>query len=118
VIYSLVVLLAVVLDQVTKLWILRSFELYESREIIPGLFNLVYVTNPGAAFSFLADVDSPWRHSFFLGIGLLASIGLTLYYYKLRGRAPGLCGRPRPYRRRRPRQPDRSPALRLGRRLP
>ncbi|KGO35631.1 peptidase A8 [Desulfobulbus sp. Tol-SR] len=84
VIYSLVVLLAVVLDQVTKLWILRSFELYESREIIPGLFNLVYVTNPGAAFSFLADVDSPWRHSFFLGIGLFASIGLTLYYYKLR----------------------------------
>ncbi len=84
VIYTLVVLLAVVLDQLTKLWILRSFTLYESREIIPGLFNLVYVTNTGAAFSFLADVDSPWRHYFFLGVGLLATIGLTLYYYRLR----------------------------------
>jgi signal peptidase II len=84
VIYTLVVLLAVVLDQLTKLWILRSFELYESREIIPGLFNLVYVTNTGAAFSFLADIDSPWRHHFFLGVGLLATIGLTLYYYRLR----------------------------------
>lgn len=83
-IYPLVVVLAVVLDQLTKLWIVRSFELYESREIIPGLFNLVYVTNTGAAFSFLADVDSPWRHYFFLGIGLVATIGLTIYYYRLR----------------------------------
>ncbi|MBM9529042.1 lipoprotein signal peptidase [Desulfoprunum benzoelyticum] len=84
VIYTLVVFGAVVLDQLTKLWILRTFELYESREIIPGLFNLVYVTNTGAAFSILADVDSPWRHYFFLGIGLLATIGLTIYYYRLR----------------------------------
>ncbi|MBB5346716.1 signal peptidase II [Desulfoprunum benzoelyticum] len=83
-IYTLVVFGAVVLDQLTKLWILRTFELYESREIIPGLFNLVYVTNTGAAFSILADVDSPWRHYFFLGIGLLATIGLTIYYYRLR----------------------------------
>nr|WP_275888789.1 signal peptidase II [Desulfoprunum benzoelyticum] len=80
----MVVFGAVVLDQLTKLWILRTFELYESREIIPGLFNLVYVTNTGAAFSILADVDSPWRHYFFLGIGLLATIGLTIYYYRLR----------------------------------
>jgi signal peptidase II len=85
-VYYLVALAAIVLDQLTKLWILRSFELYESREIIPGLFNLVYVTNTGAAFSMLADVDSPWRHYFFLAVGLLACIGLTFYYHRFGGR--------------------------------
>lgn len=85
-IYYLVALAAIVLDQLTKLWILRSFELYESREIIPGLFNLVYVTNTGAAFSMLADVDSPWRHYFFLVVGLLACAGLTFYYHRFGGR--------------------------------
>jgi signal peptidase II len=67
----------------TKFLILESFQLYESREIIPGFFNLVYVTNTGAAFSMLADVDSPWRHYFFLIVGLLACIALTVVYYRI-----------------------------------
>ena len=82
--YYLPLVLAVILDQLTKFWILRSFELYESREIIPGFFNLVYVTNTGAAFSMLAGVDSPWRHYFFLGVGVVACAGLTFAYYRFR----------------------------------
>ena len=75
---------AIFLDQLSKAWILSSFQLYESREVIPGLFNLVYVTNTGAAFSMLADVDSPWKHYFFLGIGGLAIVGLAIGWWKLR----------------------------------
>ena len=75
---------AIFLDQLSKAWILSSFQLYESREVIPGLFNLVYVTNTGAAFSMLADVDSPWKHYFFLGIGGVAIVGLTIGWLKLR----------------------------------
>lgn len=71
------------LDQLSKAWILSSFQLYESREVISGLFNLVYVTNTGAAFSMLADVDSPWKHYFFLGIGSVAIVGLTIGWFKL-----------------------------------
>jgi signal peptidase II len=82
--YYLPLVLVVILDQLTKFWILRSFELYESREIIPGFFNLVYVTNTGAAFSMLAGVDSPWRHYFFLGVGVVACAGLTVAYYRFR----------------------------------
>lgn len=82
--YYLPLVLVVILDQLTKIWILRSFELYESREIIPGFFNLVYVTNTGAAFSMLAGVDSPWRHYFFLGVGVVACAGLTVAYYRIR----------------------------------
>lgn len=82
--YFVLATLIIVADQLSKLWVLQSFLLYESREVIPGFFNLVYVTNSGAAFSLLADVDSPWRHYFFLGTGLAAVIGLTAGYFVLR----------------------------------
>ena len=82
-VYFAIILAIVAIDQLTKAWIVDSFRLYESLEVIPGFFNLVYVTNSGAAFSLLADVDSPWRHYFFLTVGVLAVVGLTVAYLKL-----------------------------------
>ncbi len=82
--YLITTALIVVADQLSKLWILNEFKLYESREIIPDLFNLVYVVNTGAAFSFLADVDSPWRHYFFVGVAAVALVGLTVLVVSLR----------------------------------
>jgi len=82
--YFLLAIGVIIADQLSKWWILSSFRLYESREVIPGFFNLVYVTNTGAAFSMLADVDSPWRHYFFLGVGCVAIIGLTAGYFLMR----------------------------------
>ncbi|MGB6289182.1 MAG: signal peptidase II, partial [Desulfobulbales bacterium] len=40
----------VIIDQLTKLWIMTAFALHEQQTIIPGFFDLVYVTNTGAAF--------------------------------------------------------------------
>lgn len=71
-------------DQLSKLWIVDLFQLYESREIIPGFFNLVYVVNTGAAFSFLADVESTWKHYFFLGVGCTAVVVLSFIYKRLK----------------------------------
>lgn len=82
--YLITTALVVVTDQLSKLWILKEFKLYESREIIPDLFNLVYVVNTGAAFSFLADVNSPWRHYFFVGVAIVALVGLTALVISLR----------------------------------
>ncbi len=82
--YFIIVASAVFFDQLTKAWVLGSFNLYESKEVIPGLFNLVYVTNSGAAFSILADVNSPWTHYFFLGVGAVAVVGLTIAWFKMR----------------------------------
>lgn len=81
-IYFIIAGLAIILDQISKLWILKKFHLYEARPIIPDFFNLVYVTNKGAAFSMLANVESPFRHYFFLGIGVIACVGLTYACYK------------------------------------
>ncbi len=61
----------IVLDQLTKMLILNSFQLGDSRYVTP-FFNVVRVHNTGAAFSFLAGA-SGWQRWFFVGLGLVAS---------------------------------------------
>lgn len=65
-IYLPLLIAILVLDQATKFWIITSFSLYDSMVVIPDFFNLVYVTNKGAAFSMFASVESPLRHYFSL----------------------------------------------------
>jgi signal peptidase II len=59
-----------IIDQVTKHLVVNSFDLGESLNILP-FFDLRYVQNPGAAFSFLADQDG-WQRWFFTAIAALA----------------------------------------------
>lgn len=69
IIFLLVVVpLVVILDQVTKVQILNHFSLHESKDIIPGLFSLTYVRNPGAAFGFLRDAPENFKNIFFLAL--------------------------------------------------
>jgi signal peptidase II len=60
-----------VLDQLTKQIITRSFTLGETVEVMP-FFNLVLVYNRGAAFSFLANAAG-WQRELFIAIALGAS---------------------------------------------
>ncbi len=72
------IIVAVVgLDQATKLWIVQHFALYESREVLPGFFNLTYLTNNGAAFSILAGQPAVWRQAFFIAA---ASVALVMIW--------------------------------------
>ncbi len=82
--HFLILIVIIITDQVSKIWITQNFNLYESQEVIAGLLNITYVTNKGAAFSFLANVESSWRHYFFVCISCIALIGLTLAYYQLK----------------------------------
>ncbi len=79
IIFILGAAVVVVLDQVTKAAILKQFVLHESRPVIDGFFNLVYVMNPGAAFGFLAGASETFRYLFFIGITVLV-MGLIIYY--------------------------------------
>ena len=47
----LVAILLILLDQITKLWIVDSFRLHERKVILPGFFDLTYLENTGAGFS-------------------------------------------------------------------
>jgi signal peptidase II len=69
----------VLLDQITKAAIVKNLFIHESRPVIDGFLNLVYVMNPGAAFGFLAGASETFRHLFFIGITVLVIV-LIIYY--------------------------------------
>jgi len=71
--------LVILLDQVTKFYVVSSFQLHESLPVIDGFFNITYIRNPGAAFGFLAGASEAFRGMFFSLVTLLA-ITLILYY--------------------------------------
>ena len=73
-------LVVIVLDQATKLWILANVPLYYDINILP-IFDITYVRNFGAAFSFLSDAGG-WQRWFFTGIAAVISILLTYWMYK------------------------------------
>ena len=74
--------LVVVLDQLTKLWVIDVFQ-YGERVALNSFFNIVHARNTGAAFSFLAS-ESGWQRFFFIGIASAAS---ALIVYLLRKHA-------------------------------
>lgn len=67
--------LVIVLDQLTKFWVVSALRLGQSIELTPFL-NLVFVYNPGAAFSFLSDAGG-WQRWFFVVLALAVSGWLT-----------------------------------------
>jgi signal peptidase II len=76
--------LVIIIDQLTKLWIMTSFALYEQQNVIPGLFDLVYVTNTGAAFGFLAGSKNLLRQVFFVGVAIVALVVIVYAYGHLK----------------------------------
>jgi signal peptidase II len=76
--------LVVVLDQISKVWVAASFQFQESQPVIPGLFNLTFITNTGAAFGILAGAQSLGRQVFFVGVALVALVVLYLAYREYR----------------------------------
>jgi signal peptidase II len=82
--------LVILLDQVTKAWIISTMRLYDSFVVIAGFFNITHVRNPGAAFGFLAGVSPLFRYIFFLAV-TVAAILLILHYLRVsRIEAPSL----------------------------
>ncbi len=65
----------VVLDQISKAWILSVFQPGESLRVLP-VFDLVLLFNPGASFSFLADAGG-WQRWFFTVLALGVSVWLV-----------------------------------------
>ena len=74
-----------IIDQVTKVAVLKSFVLHEHAEIIPGFFNLVRVHNTGIAFGKFNEGAAANIIFTFIAIGALIAI---LIFWR-RGHFPG-----------------------------
>ena len=69
----------VALDQAAKALVRSRFELHDSVEIIPGLFNLTRVHNYGAAFGLLNAADFPYKTVVLSIVAAVALLALTVY---------------------------------------
>ncbi len=83
-VYLVLAFVIVLFDQLSKHWINIWMSPGESIPITP-FFNLVYVFNPGAAFSFLSDA-SGWQRFFFTGVALAVSSWIVYLLWKHPGR--------------------------------
>jgi signal peptidase II len=80
---GLVSLSIIVIDQVTKVYIMQTMRLHESIVVIPNLFSITYIRNPGAAFGILSTSSGSFRFIFFgltsvFALGLLGTILLRM----------------------------------------
>lgn len=74
-------LLTVALDQGSKIAVDNGMQLYESIPLLP-FFNLTYVHNTGAAFSFLSEAGG-WQRWFFAALALTISMVLGVWLTRL-----------------------------------
>ncbi|MBW8823606.1 MAG: signal peptidase II [Xanthomonadales bacterium] len=74
--WLLVSVLVVVLDQWSKLWVLRSLPEFTDVVVVPGFWNWYRTYNTGAAFSFLAN-GGGWQIWLFSLLAVIISVALT-----------------------------------------
>ena len=75
-------LLAVLLDQLSKLWVAHDMQLYQSINVMPYV-NLTYVHNTGAAFSFLSEAGG-WQRWFFAALAIVISTVIAVWLSRLK----------------------------------
>ena len=79
--WSLVIFLTLplyALDQITKRWIVSNFDPDSTTmQVIPGWFNIVYVTNTGAAFGSFKN-----SNSFFVAISAVTLLALIVFHLR------------------------------------
>ena len=81
ILFGVTIVLIILFDQVTKVYIDSSMQLHDSFPVIQGFFSITYVRNPGAAFGFMAGASPLFRYIFFVAITVTAIV-LILYYIR------------------------------------
>lgn len=76
-----VTVVSIVLDQVSKLWITRNLELYETVPVLPVL-QITRAHNSGAAWSFLADAGG-WQRWMFSGLAIVVSVVIITWLRRI-----------------------------------
>lgn len=74
--------IGIIIDQITKVYIDRSMQLFDSIAIVENFFHITYVRNKGAAFSFLSNAS--WRLPFFITVSIIAALVILIAFRKLR----------------------------------
>lgn len=73
--FPLAAVMLILLDQLSKQWIVNHISLNAIRKCVPGIFSLTYLRNYGAAFSILQN------QQWFFTVITLAVVGAACYYF-------------------------------------
>ncbi|MCO4591997.1 lipoprotein signal peptidase [Streptococcus infantarius subsp. infantarius] len=73
--FPLAAVILILLDQLSKQWIVNHIPLNAIRKCVPGIFSLTYLRNYGAAFSILQN------QQWFFTVITLAVVGAACYYF-------------------------------------
>jgi len=76
--FYLIVIIWLVLDQVSKYYVMNHFAIGESVSVIQNVFHLTYIINRGAAFGMLAN-----QRWFFLVVAFILIIVYAIYHKKV-----------------------------------
>ena len=77
--WIIVIVALVLIDQVTKLFVVRLMSPGESVDLIEGIFRFTYVQNEGAAFGMLSE-----HRWVFMVISVVAIVAMLVYLWKFR----------------------------------
>jgi signal peptidase II len=77
--WIIVIAAAVVVDQVSKILVIKYLKDIVSVELIPGVFRFTYVENRGAAFGMLSGA-----RAFFIVFTILVLSGAVYYIIKMK----------------------------------
>jgi signal peptidase II len=77
-----VILFVLIIDQTVKIWIKTSFDIQESRPLIPHFLQLYYIENRGMAFGTTLG-DTNWAKYALSVFRLVAIAGIGYYIFKI-----------------------------------
>jgi signal peptidase II len=78
IIYIILTAAGILLDQYTKMWAVDALRGHEAIPVIPGILELTYVENRGAAFGMMQG-----RQGFFLILTVIVSLGIVYMLIKV-----------------------------------
>jgi signal peptidase II len=76
--------LVIVLDQITKLLVVRALGIYDSVTIIPRVLDFTYVRNTGLAYGVLNESSLPYKPLITGALAVAALAGIAVYAWQLK----------------------------------
>ena len=78
---TIIVLLGIAFDQISKVWVRNNFESYIETSIVGDIFTLIKVENTGAFLGMGSELPETLRVLLLIVIPVIVLVGITVYTY-------------------------------------
>ena len=78
---TIIVLLGIAFDQISKVWVRNNFESYIETSIVGDIFTLIKVENTGAFLGMGSELPETLRVLLLIVLPVIVLVGITVYTY-------------------------------------